>query len=89
MRLNLAMRGADIESDEVPSIIAGDKLQVRDFNSWLGFQRAFRKATTDGADSNQAHQWACNHSSEFDPSRVVANAPVATDRDGNPHYATV
>src|ERR1035441_9311398 len=63
-RLGLAQLAANVESNEVPSIISGDKRLVREYASWLGFQRAYRKGN--GNDCAK-HQWASEHGREFQP----------------------
>jgi hypothetical protein len=64
MRMHLAMLTANIDAGAIPSIIADRPALVRDFLSWIGFQRAYRAAQVPSA---QRHQWACNHAYEFTP----------------------
>lgn len=75
MRYNLAQIGADIESDELPAIIAElPSFRHRDYFSWLGFQRAYRhaKANDYGQTDSSWHRWACEHEGDFNPTRKQA-----------------
>lgn len=69
MRLNLAQLGADVESDELPSILRGDDCLARAYRTWLGFQRAYRfsKANSPDLGDGAWHRWACDNSERFTP----------------------
>lgn len=71
-KLHLAQLGADVESNDVPAIIAGNRDNVREYQSWLGFQRAFRDARKAGNSDVAAHQFACENSPRYAPMLLAA-----------------
>lgn len=67
MKLNIAQNIADVESDAIPEIIAQNRESVRDYRSWLGFQRAYRDARKQGVPEAECHTFACNHTHQYTP----------------------
>jgi hypothetical protein len=73
MKLNLAQRHCDVGSDAVPSVIQDDPELIRQWMSWVAFQRAYRHAVAQRPWEEQrlestrdaAHAWACDHCGEF------------------------
>jgi hypothetical protein len=64
LKMNLAMNAADVESDELPSVITNNPDAIHSYESWLGFQRAYRHAT--GTDTEK-HAYACHNGEKFKP----------------------
>jgi hypothetical protein len=72
VKLSLAQKHCDIGDDKVPTIIANDPDLIREWASWVSFQRAYRaymdlqpwSQRFDDATRTAAHQWACDHAGE-------------------------
>lgn len=69
--MHLAQLASDVDSDDIPDIIAAWPSAIDEYDRWLGFQRAFKhiKATNPEMPDNVVHFTACNKAHEFKPKR--------------------
>lgn len=71
-KLHLAQLGVNLDEETVPTILDGvDPSIVREYFSWLAWQRAYRGAPAEIPDGQERHTWATNHTEQF---RVLPKA---------------
>lgn len=64
-RLSLAQLSGDLDDDKAPDILGDNPELIRDYFSWLAWQRAYRGAPKDIPDGQIRHRWASDHAEEF------------------------